>query len=571
MSLIGSLEDLGLADILQIIHLSQKSGVLSIRGESGEGRIVFRDGLVRLAHLKGDPEDLRGLLVDRGFLSEADFDAAATQARACGVALTTTLSEQTCVGMERIDSLRRECAEHAVGEMFSWATGEFSFDVGTEEELLEGEMSLSTGVNAQYMAMESLRVRDEGRRTGADGNRADGDLMPAYEADDEQTDLNLDLSAEEMFGVVDDSERVAEAMIEVSETNAVRASESPAEPPPAVAPVAREDLPPVVVIDPALSVLEWVRGALGDTFENVHIFQRSQEGLGRVRQYLARAQAPILLVSPGIEGNPLSGIADSADFVTRLRDQAPRMPIVWLVADDAQIHDALPVMLPWVAHPDPEVLSAGQPTDDLARKLAVALLEHTADLSSPKEQVPPASQTASTADAGSDEGLERLKQATQALSEASSGGEILPLVLRFAGESFARVAMFMVRGDQILGMAQHGIAITGGPDDVEMRAFEFERGESRWFSDVIETARPLCAPVRSDGDRRFCELIGGAPSDLAYVAPILSSEQVVALVYADGGQSGDLPGDTSALEVVLHHAGLALERAALARIVWEGP
>ena len=37
MSLIGSLEDLGLGDILQIIHLSQKSGVLSIRAEAGEG------------------------------------------------------------------------------------------------------------------------------------------------------------------------------------------------------------------------------------------------------------------------------------------------------------------------------------------------------------------------------------------------------------------------------------------------------------------------------------------------------------------------------------------------------
>ena len=44
MSLLGSLEDLGLGDILEIIHLSQKSGVLSIRGEAGEGRLVFQAG-----------------------------------------------------------------------------------------------------------------------------------------------------------------------------------------------------------------------------------------------------------------------------------------------------------------------------------------------------------------------------------------------------------------------------------------------------------------------------------------------------------------------------------------------
>ena len=53
MSLIGSLDDLGLGDILQIINLSQKSGVLIVVGDQGEGRIVFRDGLVRGAARKG--------------------------------------------------------------------------------------------------------------------------------------------------------------------------------------------------------------------------------------------------------------------------------------------------------------------------------------------------------------------------------------------------------------------------------------------------------------------------------------------------------------------------------------
>ena len=41
MSLVGSLEDLGLGDILQIIHLSRKSGTLWIRSAAGEGQIVF--------------------------------------------------------------------------------------------------------------------------------------------------------------------------------------------------------------------------------------------------------------------------------------------------------------------------------------------------------------------------------------------------------------------------------------------------------------------------------------------------------------------------------------------------
>ena len=66
MSLVGSLEDLGLADILQIVSLARKSGVLVLRSEDGEGRIVFREGLVHAALVKGQPEDLETLLGGAG-------------------------------------------------------------------------------------------------------------------------------------------------------------------------------------------------------------------------------------------------------------------------------------------------------------------------------------------------------------------------------------------------------------------------------------------------------------------------------------------------------------------------
>ena len=63
MSLIGSLDDLGLGDILQIINLSQKSGVLIVIGDRGEGRVLFRDGLVRGAVQKGGPQTLQDVLI----------------------------------------------------------------------------------------------------------------------------------------------------------------------------------------------------------------------------------------------------------------------------------------------------------------------------------------------------------------------------------------------------------------------------------------------------------------------------------------------------------------------------
>ena len=46
MSLLGRLEDLSLADIVQIVFLSRRTGVLEIIDESGRHTVLFRNGLV---------------------------------------------------------------------------------------------------------------------------------------------------------------------------------------------------------------------------------------------------------------------------------------------------------------------------------------------------------------------------------------------------------------------------------------------------------------------------------------------------------------------------------------------
>jgi hypothetical protein len=469
MSLLGSLEDLGFGDILEIIHLSQKSGVLSIRGDAGEGRLVFQAGLVRLASLKGDPENLLELVVDGGFITTDEFDKASAAAGESGCELSVAIANSTGVSLDRIESLRRECIERAVGTMFTWSAGDFSFDVGAEDEYIESDMALSTGVNAQYLAMESLRIWDESGR-----GQVGEDPGYARAADEFEHELDLEMSAEEMFGVAESASEptaaanavdslveataihvepvleldagdssvpeaslsggeveffpIAETIdlsLEMSlpsvgsaafdlgtgfgettsaeaEHNAVVHETPPSErfskPAPTVAPqgipatveqiespldvvVSKISTQPVVVIAPELSMLEWVRASISEKFASVHIFQRSQEGLGRIRQYLARAQTPILLVSPRIEGNPLSGILDAADFVLRLQGQAPRMPILWLVAQVEAEESLAPVALPNVIHPPIHLLArsggaAGH--EELSREVARMLIGATA-------------------------------------------------------------------------------------------------------------------------------------------------------------------------------------------------
>ena len=65
MSLLGRLEDLSLTDIVQIVYLSRRTGVLEIINETGRHTVMFRQGLVVNA---GSPEqpDLVSFLLRHG-------------------------------------------------------------------------------------------------------------------------------------------------------------------------------------------------------------------------------------------------------------------------------------------------------------------------------------------------------------------------------------------------------------------------------------------------------------------------------------------------------------------------
>jgi len=69
----------------------------------------------------------------------------------------------------------------------------------------------------------------------------------------------------------------------------------------------------------------------------------------------------------------------------------------------------------------------------------------------------------------------------------------------------------------------------------------------------------------SEWDRYLIGKLGGEKPADAFVGPILSEGNVVALIYGDNLPRQEAVGDTESFEIFLSQAGMAMERALLER------
>jgi len=231
------------------------------------------------------------------------------------------------------------------------------------------------------------------------------------------------------------------------------------------------------------------------------------------------------------------------------------MPIAWLDSGGARppgVEAARVVARP---HPGAEAGSLERLAAELRRALAACRAQRPRPAGSPAELGP--------------EALARLRRVSARLRDPASRGEVLSLVMRFAAESFERVALFMLRDDRAVGIAQVGLARAGGPDDAALRRIEVPCREPAWFRAVLDSRQPVRSAAADAGDERLARKLGNALPSQAYVAPLESGERVVALLYADNLPGGRPLAESTDLEVVLHEAGLALDRALLERALAE--
>jgi hypothetical protein len=526
------------------------------------------------------------MLAATGTLPAAELETLERDARAEGVALEELLTARTTLDAARLDELRERHVETLVLRMFGWRLGEFSFEIRDEPGATTStDLLLRAGMNAQFLALEGTRLRDED--VHAQGGEPDGDAAESFAGLDAPAELEITVleMVEEDLGsagpevldaepldaaagggavdedptltgnaqrLVDAAQRQAE-IVETQRSNELAAASAPT-------PVTG-----VVLVDRDLAVLEWAKSAIAPLGLRTHIFQRSELAIQRIRQYFARGEMPLFVMSSETPADPVSGARDWSELAARLRAQVLQLPIVVLASAGSAIVPANERGIPdaVATRPPLSVLA-----DDRAReKRGVfaaelrAALERAQRREGPRPPAPPPAAPAPASDP--EASLRSLRDWSARFLDPAPPSEVLRRVVEFAARDFDRAVVFTVRDGEAQAVAQLRLDTTGGPGDEALRGLCLATESSPALHKAVESRAPVRARASEPGDRDLAVRLGATPDADFYVAPIESGEQVAALLYADNAASGRAFGDTSALEVIVHEASLALDRAVL--------
>lgn len=571
MSLVGNLEDLGLGEILQIVSLSRKSGILELTSLEREGRVIFRDGEVIRATATTFPENLGDLLLRRQLVDlEVMREALLIQQNEGNKRrFGEILVEEFGIDKDAIDETLKDQVEKIVYSFFGWNEGSFSFELGEPEDLAVTSLNplqfiLDQGLNPQWLAMEGSRILDEKRHAGE----------PLEEGGHSVVDVER-LMAEALAGMSTD---------DVIDDSCSREFDVPGKTP-EEGPAQSASGPVFLVVDDDLGTLERLANLLQSRRARVRAFASCSAFL----EALAAADPAdslllIDLIMPRKDG---SGVLGGLELLEEVRRRYPDFQV--LVMSDHPNREAeksvkalgvssllLKPKKIEVATPKGEKLLAaladalisisrgdGSSTADtghlfnIGAELMREMGEVEPDLISVSPQQSP--------------GLHLLRGMLQELNNPSLGGGIILLILRFASELMNRAVIFLVKEDEIVGLGQFGIDLHKESPDIKVRNMSIPIDEEVVFSEAVANMSPQkLRPPDTHWINYLFDQLGGDRAEEIFIGPLLSEGRVVAVLYGDNLPEQKPIGDTEALEIFLSQAGLAMEKALLERRLMAG-
>jgi tetratricopeptide (TPR) repeat protein len=159
MAIEGSLADVSLADICQLLSLGRKTGCLTATDRSSFGYIYFENGRVIFASLLNQPDRLGELMVRNGVIKREDLaEAMEVQGREADRRVGEILVGMGAITPEVLEMWITIQIEEAVFHLFTWTQGSFHFNA---DERPDEDRVLLVSLSADGLLMEGARRVDE--------------------------------------------------------------------------------------------------------------------------------------------------------------------------------------------------------------------------------------------------------------------------------------------------------------------------------------------------------------------------------------------------------------------------
>lgn len=573
MSFNGNLEHFPLVDVIQLLHMTSKTGILFLESEKGASQLVFHEGYFVSANHLNNSVRIGTVLLDMNAITQEQLDKALAEQASAGAArkpLIATFMELGIINRDTAFKGLETLIELTIVEVLTWKTGTFTLDVSKEyisdeyryfPEKLHQEILL----NAQGILMDALRIYDEKMRDGTLSQIFFAEEVPAATppvSNSDDMDITADLLGLDSLENI--TRKIPDVFIGLKDHDPVDthrqivAKTLPAFPGDQVEQLisflTRVSKAAVTVTGPPVkAIILLTRNELLSHCittvckqENLFVFATDEDTALDIiiEQSLGRELHPVLLIDIDHDN-----AGDEAISLVRKKSAVyPQISILlaacchtWpkisMEAFGAGTRSIIP-------HPCP-VCQKDSYLSQMVAFLSALVPFFQSILPVPTPQV----------------GQQFLNSLNQ-LKNLAEPPEIALVILNFAAAQFERAITFVVVKSELIAEKSIGVNSLRADGPTAPLMFRISLDSNSVLREVVENGR-LYYGQRNDSilTKELYREIGAPHSPKAMMVPLISRGKVIALIYADFGSKPVSTPQTELLEALAQYAGAILDNA----------
>jgi CheY-like chemotaxis protein len=589
MSLVGNLEDLPLTDILQILSISKRTGILTLETYEGRSIIVFKTGLIVSAVCSSPRIKTFGqTLIDSDVLTPDRLQEILQLQKLQGnEPLGSLLVSSGILTKEQQEQILVAHIKSTVFYLMHQAKGKFSFDISEvvpfdEVRYNPLELALENGLNPQHLLLDSARINDEWNRM-SEQHRPDPFELPDLRAVSsvEYGDRNQNQSSEISSSVYDVLLPETFELPDLPFEEVVRQVEQAYRPD--VEPqrmstrtsASGEQQRTVLLVEDEATIRQMMTNHLRRKGFEVYQADSSSAAIGLCKELIAtRPSVWIItdLVMPTSAGNGYLGGLEIVESVRRINTTVPI-----LIMTDFEDVKAQNRAFSLGVHQFQKKPSVDKTTlknfEASWRQFTDRIIEAFQQpphrlLKTESGLHPEVSEDKSEDSAASAKlllsSLEALKELLQTIQEKENLSKLCSFLLDYAAEFFDRAIFFEVDGDFIQGV--NGFGNTGDAEIMaeKTRRIRFDIRDQSIFSKTMNKKQPHIGKLAdTPTNRKFVSMTGTLLPTQMVMIPLIGNNEVIAMIYGDNAVNKKPIRNVEGLEIFLVQAGIALENAFL--------